>query len=336
VQLCPLPPIVKGALRTSPGGIVLTAAEGASLARQFLTRPVNDSIGTQCVRNAPQVLMRFTTAYGVVDVPMGGGDGCPIVYVDGHAHTLDQTLRDYLIATAAEFDVRGAVAPDVVGIKIKQARTIVRKSGFQLNSIEQEPDGAVAAGTILLQSPPAHHRGLDNHLRFLDVIVAAPATAAACLAGDLVVYYDGSEGGGGIQFGGFVVRNVGPASCHLSAPISLVGLDAAGRTVTNTLRYEIAPGTILTPRAPSVPPDVNPPAGVFLGRLPIVSDPRDDNTPDGLCHTLITPATWRLEIGGATRAVPNRVASGSSGESTGLPTCKGRISSMTVTAYSAP
>src|SRR5204863_7534140 len=139
-------------------------------------RPVTDSIGAECVRNAPQVLIRFTTAHGVVDVPREGGDGCPIVYVDGHAHTLDQTLRDYLVATAAEFDFGGAVAPDVVAIGVNQARSIAREAGFRFNSIEQEPDGAVAPGTILLQSPPAHHRGLDNNLRFLDVIVAAPPT----------------------------------------------------------------------------------------------------------------------------------------------------------------
>ncbi len=139
-----------------------------------------------------------------------------------------------------------------------------------------------------------------------------------------------------MAFGGFVVRNVGPTECQLSAPISLVGLDAAGRVVTNTLRYTVAPDTLLTPRAPPVLPGANPPTGVFLGTVPVVSDPRDDNTPDGLCHTLVTPATWHLTIDGAARNVPNRVPPNPSFKTAGLPTCRGRITSQTITAYSAP
>ena len=188
----------------------------------------------------------------------------------------------------------------------------------------------------MLQSPPAHHGGLNNNLRFLDIIVSSPATAAACVAANLVVYYDGSQGAGGSQFGGFVIRNIGPTECQLRAPITLVGLDAAGRTITNTLQYKIAPDAILTPRTPPVPPGVNPPAGVFLGRIPVISNPRDDNTPNGLCETVITPATWRLHIGAATRNIPNRVPPNPSLNTSGLPTCKGKISNMDVTAYSAP
>jgi PASTA domain len=244
-------------------------------------------------------------------------------------------LHDYLFATAAGFDSGGALAPDVVGTSIDQARTIASKAGFQFNSIEQEPDDAVAPDTILLQSPPAHHGGLNNNLRFLDLIVSSPATAAACTAANLVVYYDGSEGGGGMQFGGLVIRNLGPTECQLRVPISLVGLDAAGHIITNALHYEIAPDTILTPRAPPVPPGVNPPAGVFLGRVPVISDPRDGNGPDGLCETVITPATWRLLIGAATRDIPNRVPPNPSLNTAGLPTCQGTITSMTVMAYSS-
>ena len=327
----------KGASGPPPASIVFTAGEAASLARQFLTRPVDDTVGARCVGNPPEVLVRFTTAHGVVDVPMEGR-GCPIplVYVDGHAHTLDRTLHDYLFATAAQFDSGGAIAPNVVGTTIDQARTIMRKAGFQFSSIEQEPDEAVAPGTVLLQWPPAHHGGLDNNLRFLDVIVSASATAAACIAANLVVYYDGSVGGGGMQFGGLRVRNVGPTECQLRAPISVVGLDAAGRVITNAVHYELGPHTVFTPRAPPVPPGVNAPPGVFIGFVPIVSDPRDDNTPDGLCHTIITPATWQLTVGAATRDIPNQVPSNPSIATAGLPTCKGRINGMPVTAQSGP
>ena len=139
-----------------------------------------------------------------------------------------------------------------------------------------------------------------------------------------------------MQVGGFVVRNVGATACRLDEPINLVGLDAAGRTITNTVEYQIAPNTVLTQHAPAVTPGVNPPAGVFLARVPVIGDPRDDNTPDGLCHTVITPVTWRLSIGGATHDVPNRVPTNPSIETSGLPTCKGRISGMTVTAQSGP
>jgi hypothetical protein len=335
VDLCSLR--AKGAPGPPPNGIALTAGEAASLARQFLTRPVDDTVGAQCAPHAPEDLVRFATAHGVVDVPMEGR-GCPIplVYVDGHAHILDRTLHDYLFATAAAFDTGGAIAPDVVGTSIDQARAIANRAGFQFSSIEQEPDDAVAPGTVLLQSPPAHHGGLNNNLRFLDIIVSSPATAASCVAANLVVYYDGSQGAGGSQFGGLVIRNIGPTECQLRAPITLVGLDAAGRTITNTLQYKIAPGTILTPRAPSVAPGANPPAGVFLGQIPVISDPRDGNTPNGLCDTVITPATWRLLIGAATRDLPNRVPSNPSLNTSGLPTCKGKLSSTDVTAYSAP
>jgi hypothetical protein len=86
-----------------------------------------------------------------------------------------------------------------------------------------------------------------------------------------------------------------------------------------------------------IPPGVNPPAGVFIGSVPVSSDPRDDDTPDGMCHTIVTPVTWRLTIGGATRDVPNRVPANPSIETSGLPTCRGRIGSgMPVTAFSAP
>ena len=333
VYLCSL--LAKGALGPPLGGVGLTAGEAASLARQFLTRPVDDNVGAQCARDAPQVLARFTTAHGVVDAAMVDGSGCsgPLVYVDGRVHTLDQTLHDYLVATAgSSFGPHGALAPDVVGKTVDRARTILSKARFQFISIEKEPDDAVPPGTILLQSPPAGHAGLNNNLRFLDVIVSSPATAAACLAANLSAYYDGSEGGGGMQFGGLAIRNIGPAECQLRPPITLVGLDAAGHIDTNTLRYKVAPDTILTPRAPPVPPGANPPAGVFLGRVPVISDPRDDNTPDGLCHTIITPAAWRLTIGAATRNIPNRVPSNPSIDTAGLPTCKGRISASTVAA----
>ena len=73
--------------------------------------------------------------------------------------------------------------------------------------------------------------------------------APACSLGQLAFDYHGVQYGTGNAFSDLDVRDIAATPCTLTGPISVVGIDAGGRAVTNRLSLPVAGDLILTAHA---------------------------------------------------------------------------------------
>jgi hypothetical protein len=157
----------------------------------------------------------------------------------------------------------------------------------------------------------------------IDVIVDAHP-APPCTSGALgLAYLEGGEGDGS-DLGTIIITDLGAEACQLSGPITLVGVDAGGQAVTQSVTYPVAAELILTADTPPNTAGQSSFSGEITAALRIGAEYRDDPTSGGLCteHQVI-PAAWLLTFGNRTRTVANTSQRGS------LETCRGEIENPT-------
>jgi hypothetical protein len=156
--------------------------------------------------------------------------------------------------------------------------------------------------------------GSDNAARPSDASGSAPAlqasrspdpaapAAAACVGAQLAVDYVGVTFGTGMNFAPLRIRNVASSDCTLTGNVTVVGLDAAGREVTNSQAFPVAPGLVLTAHTQSVAAGAAVPAGVSIAWVPVAATVRDAG---GYCANLVVPKTWSVTIAGVATLIAN-------------------------------
>lgn len=333
-ELCPDRSKHSTALKGGPGGgVALGKGPARALARAVATARPAGAVGATCATLTPTVVVRFfyRSAPAVpVDVVTSR---CPevVAYVSGKGRLINPALATMLPAMSAP---RPAIAltgspgpvPDLFGEGSSAAARIAEAAGYSLVLTGEEVDPAAPAGTVLLQSPPAGSKGVGNQI---DLIIDAHL-APSCRSGDLgLAYLEGGEGSGN-DFGTIIVTDLADSACQLSGPITLVGVDAAGQTVTQSVTYPVAPGLILTPETAPSTAGQSSFSGDITAALRIGAEYRDDpSAPDGLCTDhQVTPAAWVLTFGDGARTLPNNSERGS------LETCRGEIENPSPVAAS--
>lgn len=206
----------------------------------------------------------------------------------------------------------------IVGKTLTAAQTILSAGGNLAQvAVTQEVAGrAVPPETVLSQT--------TGHWPLVPVTVAAPP-ASPCTASQLSAAFTGVyDGASQHLFAGVVVRDVSPRWCELLGPIKIVGLNAAGETVTNTasdtLRtpaYPTISNSLLDELSPNAPPlpttttSGGAPSGQFYP-VSVFSGWVGLSAPDAAAGTCspaapeVFPVTWQLTIPGTTvLTVPN-------------------------------
>jgi hypothetical protein len=269
-------------------------AEAQHLARLLLATPVDDALGQQCADRKPSVLLRFAVANSVVDVPVVDCSKS-IAYVDGRGHVLDKSTHADLSASAKTSQVPRLVVPDLVGNTFDAARATAHQAHFVLRVTGQQVSTTSPEGVVLRQSPAAGAQ--DSSSGEIDVVVSVGPAPAPCVASNLAADYRNTGGATGTHLAAIVIRNVGSSRCQLTAPVSVVGINASRVPVTTRVSFTVEPSVILTPTAVGAPKAVV--ANVVLGARPL------DGAGGSNCPRSVTPELWKLSIGGGTLTVRN-------------------------------
>jgi hypothetical protein len=167
-------------------------------------------------------------------------------------------------------------------------------------------------------------------------VITAVRQSPQCTASQLALTYLGGEPATGNDFGTLLVRDRSRHACALPAQLRVVGLDAAGARVTNTVRFPFEGNTILSPGAGPITRSTDgrlrgTAFGELLGSIGLQAEYRDgpSNVDNGLCTPLwVSPATWRVNLPDgqaitASNSDPtNSFKLASSG---GLVTCRGKL-----------
>ena len=218
---------------------------------------------------------------------------------------------------------QASTVPDVLSLPADEAEQALRTTGFAVSSHPESSVG-VPAGTVLAQAPSAGTRLAAGAT--VTIIVSTGTPPATCAPEQLAVDYRGVTFGTGMNFAPLAIRDTSPTACTLVGPVTIVGLDAAGRTVTNRQDFPVAPALVLTARASKLGPGGTVPSGVSIAWIPLSAQLFDAG---GVCADTVVPSTWSVSIGGTSMLVPNgdgmlptNAADNASGA---LGACAGRI-----------
>jgi hypothetical protein len=163
--------------------------------------------------------------------------------------------------------------------------------------------------------------------------LAASTVAPRCNSADLGSAFRGGLPGAGNDFATLVFWDKSANACRFTGPVTVVGLNAAGRPVTNPVRLTVAGNGELTPRGTAPGADGTLRAGESAASILISAEYRDDPTSsNGLCtaHQL-EPASFRVTLpaGGSltlVNATPATKTKGSDPTANGgLATCRGEL-----------
>jgi hypothetical protein len=235
-----------------------------------------------------------------------------VVFFGQYSRAIGPGLDSTLVADAGSYGVpRPPVTPDVFDETAAQATKTASAHAFALAFGGEEVDPLYAAGTVLLQFPPAGMGDIGNQV---DVILSAPISPP-CTAADLVLSYEGYQGAAGSYAAGFLVRNVSARSCLLAGPMKLTGTDLSGHPATGTAELTAPAGSVLSAGAAPWPPGGSPPVGDVFGTLAVSS-------PDYCPGRAVVPALWRLSVGRGTLGVANSL------RGKAFPTCGGALSTF--------
>jgi len=284
------------------------------------------SLGTATCLYKPDVLLRFEfrgapTRDEDVEVSSVGCDH-PIASVGGHTWLIPQTLADFLstdaIATGAKF--APPPVPDVTGLSLAQATEVLARAGLTITPDERVTDPLLTPDTVVLQDPPAGP-GMTWSGTEVDVLLSQQP-ASACSVGQLAFDYRGVQYGTGNAFSDLDVRDIAATPCTLTGPISVVGVDAGGHSVTNRLTLPVAADLILTARAPPREVDGSASKDVVMAWIPLEADVRDGPDANGSCADhLVAPKAWLVSVAGEQSAVPN----GAGASEPPMSACQGRL-----------
>jgi hypothetical protein len=282
--------------------------------------------GTATCLYKPDVLLRFEfrgvpTQHEDVEVSSVGCDH-PIASVGGRTWLLPQTLAEFLSSDAI---VTGAKTtpprvPDVTGLSLAEATKVLARAGLTIAPDERVTDPLLTPDTVVLQDPPA---GPGMTWSGTDVeVLLSQQPAPACSLGQLAFDYRGVQYGTGNAFSDLDVRDIATTPCTLTGPISVVGVDAGGHSVTNPLTLPVAGDLVLTAHAPPRAVDGSPSENVVMAWIPIQANVRDGPDANGSCADhLVTPAKWLVTVASAERAVPN----GAGASEPPMSACQGRL-----------
>jgi hypothetical protein len=109
----------------------------------------------------------------------------------------------------------------------------------------------------------------------------------------------------GNDFATIRIRDVGAQPCMYEDPVDLVGTDARGEVVTQRLHSTVGSPIFLTAHTARIPDNAEAPLPSGIADVLIAAEYRDAATSDGLCHTPVIPAFFRLTLPGGTRTVAN-------------------------------
>ncbi|MHB1584943.1 MAG: hypothetical protein ACYC0E_14455 [Acidimicrobiales bacterium] len=184
---------------------------------------------------------------------------------------------------------------------------------------------AAAPGTVVAQTPRAGTVATQ-----VSVTIAVPPTVP-CTAAQLALTYEGGGVGLGSDLGTLVVRDVSQSWCSFSGPVEVVGLDATGQAVTQTVSDPVPNPFAISALAPVPlqPPPVDGgavPLGVIEANVMIMADYRDGPQPNGLCNTMqVVPAQWRVVLPGAVTLTVANDDPNNIGGPQQFTTCRGRM-----------
>jgi PASTA domain len=312
-----------GAVAGRAGPVTLSGNDATNIGKLLDLAPQ----GTATCAYKPDVLLRFQFRSAAprrdedVEISSVGCDH-PIASVAGHTWLLPQTLADFLSADAIAPGAKGSAPPipDVTGLSLAEATQIITRAGMTIASGDRVTDPLLSAGTVVLQDPPSG-AGMIGSTTEVDVLLSQEP-APACSASQLAFDYHGVQYGTGDAFSDLDVRDTAATPCTLTGPMSVVGLDTAGRAVTNRLTFTVAPDLILTARAPARAIDSGAPDNVVIAWVPLEADVRDGPDAGGSCvDHLVVPNSWQVTVGGTEKRVPN----GSGAAQPPMGACLGRL-----------
>jgi hypothetical protein len=285
------------------GGVVLGAGPATALIAALSSAASASPASATCNGRMPTVLMQFSFAEGPqVDVPvMTYGCAQEAAFVAGTPRVIDTDLSDIIVADAGSYLLTGTPTPNLYGQSVSEAETTATRAGNSVDFGGQLFDPDAAAGTVVLQNPPAG-AGPGGPGGTIDVILAAPV-APDCRTAQLAIdYYGGGLAGGG-DFGSIRLRNITAQPCALRGSVGLVGTDKAGHAVTRTLTYPTQQPVVLTANALRVPDGQAPPLGETDALLMLGAT--YTNAGGACVGDEVAPATWRLSFPDGTLTVPN-------------------------------
>jgi hypothetical protein len=311
-----------GAVAGRAGPVTLSGNDATNIGKLLDLAPK----GTATCLYKPDVLLRFEftgapTQDEDVEVSSVGCDH-PIASVGGHTWLLPQTLADFLSTNAVATGAKATPppVPDVTGLSLAQATEVLARAGLTITPDERVTDPLLSPDTVVLQDPPAGP-GMTWSGTEVDVLLSQQP-ASACSVGQLAFDYRGVQYGTGNAFSDLDVRDIAATPCTLTGPISVVGVDAGGHSVTNRLTLPVAADLILTARAPPREVDGSASKDVVMAWIPLEADVRDGPDANGSCADhLVAPKTWLVTVAGEQRAVPN----GAGASEPPMSACQGRL-----------
>jgi hypothetical protein len=278
----------------------------------------------------PDAVLRFGYGDGteadveIFAVPQPDETGCDqsTASVAGHLWLLAPTLASFLDADAIAPGAKGnpPPTPNVTGLSLAQATEVTTRAGMTIYSGGRLTDPLLSADTVVLQDPPAG-AGMIGSGTEIDVLLSQEP-APTCSAAQLAIDYHGVQYGTGDAFSSLEIRDTGPKPCTLIGPISVVGLDAAGQSVTNREVYPVASDLVLTARAPREADGAATPNDVEIAWVPIQANVRDGPDANGMCtNHLVVPATWLTTLTNGEKLVHN----GEGTPGTTMSACEGQL-----------
>jgi hypothetical protein len=306
-------------------GVRLGPGPAAALTAMLNSTAVAESLTVACGSLPPSVVLRFVFADGRTADAALVTYGCPdpVLFVDGQPRLVDPAVADVLVSDALAYLKSTGAVPDLYGDSAAQAALAATRSGYMAVLGGQVIDPNVAAGSVVLQSPPAGLGDIGNQIE----VITATRNAPACGIGQLALDYEGGGAGAGNDFGGVRIRDIGDEPCELVGPIRIVGVNRAGKPVTTRLTYTVKPNLTLSPRAAVVPPGQTPLLPEITALLGLSAEYRDLGTAaDGLCaNNQIVPASWQLSFPDGTRTVANSSNDAGYPGFSSLLTCEGEL-----------
>jgi len=292
-----------GAVAGRGGPVTLSGNDATNIGKLLDLAPQ----GTATCLYKPDVLLRFEfrgppQQHEDVEISSVGCDH-PIASVAGHTWLIPPKLAEYLstdaISPAAKDD--SPPIPDATGLSLAEATQVITRAGMTIASDDRVTDPLLSPGTVVLQDPPAG-AGMIGSTTEVDVLLSQQP-APACSLSQLAFDYHGVQYGTGDAFSDLDVRDIGATPCTLTGPVSVVGVDAGGNSVTNRLTLPVAADLVLTAKAPPRAAGEGAPKNAVIAWIPLEADARG---PDGSCTSdVVLPTDWSVTIAGSATAVPN-------------------------------
>jgi hypothetical protein len=241
----------------------------------------------------------------------------------------DPVSTDLLALSLLQPARRGALAPDLIGLRYAGAQARARGARYSVVIGGAAIDPAVPFGQVIFAIPPAGLR-LSASARQVALVLAV-RTAPACRSRQLALTYLGGGAGAGNDFGSLAIRDISPVPCRLAGPLTITGLSSAGRRVTVTVTAPVTGPAILSPGA-RAGRDGRPAASALAEAVTLIAEYRDDpKSPTGLCTPhWVVPARWSVSLPGGGHLTGKNASPDNPVKlvpSGGFVTCRGKFAS---------